>query len=93
MVRPRGEPKELLHLSLPADVKAKLDNLLFSPIEGRVPVGAYARFISERIIEYTEWDSMPLEQYGFEETDYVSGPKNTILKLAHMFNKALERNR
>ena len=38
MVRPRGEPKELLHLSLPADVKAKLDNLLFSPIEGRVPV-------------------------------------------------------
>lgn len=92
MARPRGEDKILLHVSLPIDVKRKLDNILFDPLEGRVPVGAYAKFISDRVVEYTTWDSMPLEQYGFEKTDYVSGPENTILKLAHMFNKALEKN-
>lgn len=92
MARPRGEPRELLHLSIPAETKTKLDNLLFDPIEGKVPHGAYARFIAARVEEYTTWDSMPLHQYGFEETDYVSGPANTILKLAHMFEKALERN-
>jgi|APCry1669192010_1035390.scaffolds.fasta_scaffold00654_8 hypothetical protein len=93
MARPKGEAKALLHISIPVETREALDNILFDPIEGRVPVGAYARFIAERVDEYTTWDSMPLEQYGFEETDFVSGPKNTILKLAHMFNKALERNR
>jgi hypothetical protein len=91
-MRPRGEPRELLHVSIPAEIKAKLDDLLFDPIEGKVPHGAYSRFISERVIEYTTWDSMPLHQYGFEETDFVSGPQKTISKLAHMFEKALERN-
>ena len=34
-----------LNLALPEDIRAKLDLHLFSDLEGRVPHGAYSRFI------------------------------------------------
>ncbi|QGH72972.1 MAG: hypothetical protein [Siphoviridae sp. ctdEk19] len=45
-IRPRH-----LHLSLPEDVLAKLDLLLFCPVEGRVPQGAYQKFFLERLLK------------------------------------------
>ena len=91
-MRPKGPDKTLLHLSIPSHIRQRLDNILWDPLENRVPVGAYSNFFIERIEEYTNWDMIPLEQFGFEEDDYVAGPKNTILKLEAMFTKALERN-
>lgn len=41
-----------LTLHLPEDVRAKLDLHLYSEVEGRIPFGAYQRFLSERINEY-----------------------------------------
>lgn len=41
-----------LDLGLPEDLRAKLDLLLFSPVEGRVPLGAYQRFFIERLNEF-----------------------------------------
>lgn len=41
-----------LHLMLPESIRAKLDLLLFSEVEGRVPHGSYQRFIIERIKEF-----------------------------------------
>lgn len=37
---------------LPESIRAKLDLLLFSEVEGRVPHGSYQRFIIERIKEF-----------------------------------------
>lgn len=47
IIRPQS-----LHLHLPEDVMAKLYIHLFSEVEGRVPMGAYQRFLSARIREY-----------------------------------------
>ena len=41
-----------LTINLPEDVRTKLDLLLFSQVEGRVPVGAYQRFFIDRINDY-----------------------------------------
>jgi hypothetical protein len=41
-----------LHTTLPEDIRAKLDLYLYSSVEGRVPVGAYQRFIIERIRDF-----------------------------------------
>lgn len=41
-----------LHLALPEDVRAKLDLFLYSQVEGRIPHGAYQKFLVERIQEY-----------------------------------------
>jgi len=93
MARPRGASKVLLHVSIPVEAREMLDNILFVPSEGRVPVGAYAQFIVERIEEYSTWTTLDLSQFGFETGDYLSGPPNTMLKLEQMFNRALERQK
>lgn len=41
-----------LNISLPEDIRAKLDLYLYSEAEGRVPMGAYQRFFIERINEF-----------------------------------------
>lgn len=41
-----------VHIHLPEDLYAQLTAHLFSPSEGRVPLGAYQRFFSDRIIEF-----------------------------------------
>jgi hypothetical protein len=41
-----------LKLMLPEDIRAKLDLILYSEVEGRVPLGAYQRFFLERLQEY-----------------------------------------
>jgi hypothetical protein len=92
VMRPREGKKSLLHLSLPVHLRERLDNMLYDPLERKIPAGAYSKFFIERLEEYANWDMIPLEQFGFEETDFIAGPKNTILKLEAMFNKALERN-
>ena len=42
-----------LTTTLPEDLRAKLDLHLWSELEQRVPVGAYQRFLVERIVEYS----------------------------------------
>lgn len=41
-----------LHTTLPEDLHAKLTLYLFSPSEGKVPKGAYQKFLKDRIIEF-----------------------------------------
>ncbi len=50
MPRPRKTLRPTyLNLALPEDIRARMDLLLFSPLEGRVPHGAYSRFICDLI--------------------------------------------
>jgi hypothetical protein len=44
---------------LPEDVRAKLDILLWSAVEKRVPLGAYQAFFLERIRDYFERSPRP----------------------------------
>lgn len=41
-----------LSTTIPEDVRAKLDLYLYSEVEGRVPFGAYQKFIVERTQEF-----------------------------------------
>jgi hypothetical protein len=50
--KPNIIPSIRLGTTIPEDLRAKLDLYLFSEIEGRVPQGAYQRFICERIREF-----------------------------------------
>ena len=64
MPTPRNAiPSRKLHLALPAEVGAALDLHLFSEVEGRIPKGSHARFLSERIREYLEWGALDLAPY------------------------------
>lgn len=49
-----GRPRKTIrpvekNISLPEDLVAKVDLMLFSALEGRVPHGAWSRYISELI--------------------------------------------
>lgn len=50
--RPKPIRPSHLHVMIPEDLRARLDLYLWSNLEGRVPKGAYQKFISERIIEF-----------------------------------------
>ena len=68
----------LLHLSIPEDVRAKLDLFLYSPLESRVPKGAYQRFFIERIQEFFGWRRLDLTPYGCPAGFFVSGPREML---------------
>ena len=50
--RPNIEPSIATNLHLPESMRTRLDLVLFSELEGRVPKGAYQRFFLERLQEF-----------------------------------------
>lgn len=52
-----------LHVSLPEDLRTRLDLLLFSELENRVPKGAYMHFFVARLIEFFEHRPLDLSPY------------------------------
>lgn len=50
--RPNIEPSVATNLHLPESLRTRLDLILFSALEGRVPKGAYQRFFMERLQEF-----------------------------------------
>jgi hypothetical protein len=52
-----GRPPNVLRptkltTNLPEDIRAQLDIHLFSTVEGRIPHGAYSKFLAERVKEF-----------------------------------------
>ena len=76
--RPKLDRPVLLHLSLPETVRARLDLFLYSPMETRVPKGAYQGFFLERLREFFDWRRLSLEEKGFPPGSFVAGDKATI---------------
>lgn len=70
-----------LHATIPSTEKAKLDLALFSPLEGKIPFGAYQAFVVEAIRMKYEWVGFSLDGYGFPPGSMVRGSKETIEKL------------
>lgn len=71
----------LLHLSLPEDIRTRLDLILHSDLEGRVPKGAYQRFFLERLSDFFTHRTLDLTPYGFPTGYFVKGPADMISTL------------
>lgn len=65
IVRPRK-----LTLHLPEDVATRLELHLFSPGEGRIPQGAWQRFLVERINEF--FAKLDRKKEGVEDESAIS---------------------
>lgn len=52
-----------LHTVIPADVRTRLDLVLYSEVEGRVPHGAYQSFFLARIRDFFETQELDLAPY------------------------------
>ena len=61
--KPNIEPSIATNLHLPESVRTRLDLLLFSEVEGRVPKGAYQRFFLERLAEFFSTRPLDLSPY------------------------------
>jgi hypothetical protein len=61
--KPLVEPSIPTHLHLPASWRTKLDLILYSPVEGRIPKGAYQRFFLNRLVEFFDTREMDLGPY------------------------------
>lgn len=75
---------------LPESVSAQLTLHLFSPLEGRVPKGAYQAFFVERIREFFSWRRLDLHPFGFGRGFFVSGPPEMIDELEKRLTKCAD---
>lgn len=56
-------PSEYLRVALPLDVHTRLVAELFSPLEGRVPLGAYSKKLSTLLREDAQGKTLDLAPY------------------------------
>lgn len=61
--KPNVEPSVATNLHLPESARTRLDLVLFSAVEGRVPKGAYQRFFLERLSEFFDTRALDLSPY------------------------------
>jgi hypothetical protein len=57
-------PSVDLHVTLPQDLKQKLDLMLFSEVEQRIPKGAYQQFFCARLREWMELRNLDLAPWS-----------------------------
>lgn len=81
--RPNVVPSQLLNLSIPLDVHSKMTIHLYSDLEQRVPYGAYAAFLSERVREFFSSARLDLAPFinGDPGAFIVTGPPEAIAVL------------
>ena len=83
MKRPNIIPSQQLNVALPLPLYMQLSAHLYSELEGRVPHGAYSRFLiellrarfSEGALDLAPWLGSPAGAF------VVSGPAETLLAL------------
>lgn len=76
--RPSPVPLEHIHVTVPAAEKQRVELLLYSEAERRVPQGAWQGFILERIREYFDYTTLDLHPYGFPLGFFVRAPRGMI---------------
>lgn len=85
-----AQPKIPLRLWLESDLRVRLDLMLFSDLEGRVPHGDYTRFFGRLLREYLDWEQLDMTAYGFPAGYFVKGPKEMVQKMRERL-EAIER--
>lgn len=79
MPRPKSAvPTVLLKAMIPLEQRAKVDLLLCSDLEGRIPLGDISKFVSARLTEYFDWEVLDLAPFGFAPGTFVKGPKTFV---------------
>lgn len=86
-------PKVLLKAMIPLEMRTQLDLLLVSEIEGRVPLGKYSEFITERLREHFSWAQLDLSLYGFPQGYFVRGPLAMVVALRDSLQAAANAKR
>lgn len=78
--KPNVEPTSAINLHLPESLRTRLDLILFSELEGRVPKGSYLRFFSARLVEWFEYRTLDLGPYlnSLPGTHVISGRPATL---------------
>ena len=76
--RPSPVPLEHIHCTVPAAEKQRVELLLYSTAEQRVPQGAWQQFILERLREFFDYETLDLAPYGFPAGFFVRAPKGMI---------------
>ncbi len=76
--RPSPIPLEHIHIKVPAAVKQRVELILYSVAERRVPQGAWQWFILERIRDYFDYATLDLAPYGFPPGFFVRIPKGML---------------
>ena len=84
--RPNLDRPVRLTLKLPETVRAKLDLILYSKLEGRVPKGEYQEFFIERIQEFLSWRRLDLSPFGMQGY-FVKGPGEMVEALRKRLEK------
>ena len=87
--KPNVEPTSSINLHLPETLRARLDLILFSELEGRVPKGAYLRFFSARLVEFFAHRTLDLAPYlnALQGVHVVSGKPETLAALQAALTK------
>ena len=67
-----------LHLVLPESIRARVDLELYSPLEGRVPLGKYQEFFMNLLSKHWTHKHLDLSSLGFPPGFYIEGPKEMI---------------
>lgn len=62
--RKKPIPSVYLRVALPEDLRLRLDLLLFSPLENRVPMGAYSEFLQRLLKAHFEHRDLDLSPYA-----------------------------
>ena len=83
--RPNIIPSQQLNVALPLPLYSKLGAHLYSELEGRVPHGAYSRFLIDQLHSYFSQRHLDLAPYinGDPGAFVVSGSPEAILALKH----------
>lgn len=82
MPKPKNtSPPTRLDLQIPEDLRARLDLMLYSELEGRIPHGEYTRFFCARLREHFEWVRLDLEAFGLPPGYFITGPREMVDKL------------
>lgn len=78
--KPNVEPTSSINLHLPETLRTRLDLVLYSELEGRVPKGSYIRFFSARLVEFFEHRTLDLAPYlsSLPGTHVVSARPSTL---------------
>lgn len=85
-------PQVLIKAWVSPELRAKMDLLLASELEGRVPYGEISAFIANRLREYFDFETLDLSLYGFPQGYFVRGPKAMVenLRLRLQFQETFD---
>lgn len=76
--RPALVPNEHFHITIEPALKQRLDLILFSDVEQRIPRGSHKEFFEARLREWLTWKKQPLELFGFPAGYFIAGPSEMV---------------